>query len=241
MTVLVLAGTSDARTVLEQLKTRDVIASLAGATRDPAPLPVETRIGGFGGVEGLQEYLTAQGITAVLDATHPFAANMSANAHAACRALNIPHCILRRPEWLPQAGDDWHFIDEIADLAALITPKSQVFLATGRQTLRDYACLVGCYLYARVIDLPHAEFPFENGEFVIGRPPFSLSDEIALFERLKIDWLVAKNAGGNRARSKLDAARALGIPVALIKRPATPEALVVDSAAQAKDWLERYL
>lgn len=238
MTLLVLAGTSDARSVLEGLQGVDVIASLSGATRAPAELPAQTRIGGFGGVEGFRDYLKANGIMGVVDATHPFAAKMSRTAATVCQELGLPHIILQRPEWLAAQDDTWYFVDRVAEVADIIPMDTTVFLGTGRQTLPEFSCLSGRHLLARVIDPPKNPFPFENGEFLVGTPPFTIAEEVALFLEKGIDWMVVKNAGGAKSRSKLDAARELGIPVAMINRPELPDAIVVETVKDALKWIK---
>lgn len=238
MTLLVLAGTSDARMLLEGLQGADVIASLAGVTRAPTDLPAKTRIGGFGGVDGLKNYLLEAGIQGVVDATHPFAAKMTATAAKVSADLDLPHIILQRPEWTVTDDDDWRFVEEAAEAAALIPKGSTVFLGTGRQTLPEFSCLEGRNLLARVIDPPRKPFPFENGAFLVGTPPFTIEEEVALFKDKGIDWLVVKNAGGAKSRSKLDAARELGLPVVMINRPKLPDAKVVGTVEEAFDWIK---
>lgn len=241
MTLLVLAGTSDARQLLEGLQGKDVIASLAGVTRNPVELPSVTRKSGFGGVQGFRDYLVANGIKAVVDATHPFAAKMTQTAAVICAELNVPHVILQRPKWVADAGDCWHFIDTVAETANIIPKGATVFLGTGRQTLHEFSCLEGRKLLARVIDPPKAPVLANfTGEFLIGTPPFSIEAEIALFRQKSIEWLVVKNAGGVKSRSKLDAARELGLPVAMINRPKLPDAQVVGTVDAALDWVRGY-
>ncbi len=237
MTLLVLAGTSDARALLEELQGVDVIASLAGVTRNPEKLPAVTRKGGFGGARGFREYLVANGIKGVVDATHPFAANMTHTAAEVCETLGLPHVILQRPEWTPTTDDQWYFVDCAAETSAIIPNGVAVFLGTGRQTLSEFSCLQGRKLLARVIDPPKSPFPFENGAYLVGTPPFSIDEEITLFRENAINWLVVKNAGGGKSRSKLDAARALGLPVVMINRPKLPSADVVVSVDKALQWV----
>ena len=239
MTVLLLAGTGEARTIAEGLRDAGVptIASLAGATQRARPLPVPTRTGGFGGTEGFTAYLKEAGITAVLDATHPFADRITARTAAVCAALGLPYLYHLRAPWQPEAGDDWQEIDREEDAAALIPPGRTVFLGTGRQTLEKFRNLEGRRVICRQIDPPTAPFPFEGGEFLIGRPPFSVAHERDLFAALGIDWIVVKNAGGEASRTKLTAAQDLGIPVLMIRRPAPPAgAAITDSVAAAIDW-----
>ncbi len=238
MTLLVLAGTSDARQLLEGLQGVDVIASLAGVTRSPADLPAVTRKGGFGGVSGFRDYLVENAIKGVVDATHPFARKMTHTTAMVCAELGLPHIILQRPAWVADAGDNWHFVDNVAQTAGIIPVGATVFLGTGRQTLPEFSCLEGRRLLARVIDPPAppvmAAF---NGDFLIGTPPFSIVQEVALFRDKGIEWLVVKNAGGAKSRSKLDAARALGLPVVMINRPKLPDAHVVGTVDAALKWV----
>ncbi|PIB24990.1 precorrin-6x reductase [Amylibacter kogurei] len=241
MRILILAGTSEARDLSQILATRSdlqVTASLAGATRAPRDLGVETRVGGFGGVDGLVQYLRDAKIDMLIDATHPFAATMTNTAAAVCADLGLRHVILQRDEWIAGAGDDWHMIDAPSDTPALIAQGKTVFLATGRQTLAQYECLSGRKLLARVIDPPKKPFPFDGGAFVQGRPPFSIDDEIALFQLLGVDWLVVKNSGGAASRSKLDAARALNMPVAMLRRPKLPVATRVSTVDECMTWID---
>ncbi len=238
MTLLVLAGTSDARLLLERIDTTDVIASLAGVTRTPAKLPCETRIGGFGGADGFRAYMKEAGITGVVDATHPFAAQMTHTAASVCQALDIPHVILQRPEWVAGATDDWRFVDRIDEIPDIIPMMATVFLGTGRQTLDEFCCLKGRYLLARVIDAPKKPFPHEDGAFLVGTPPFSIVEEVALFKEKGIEWLVVKNAGGEKSKSKLDAAAQLDLPVVMINRPKLPNATVVGTVDEAQKWVQ---
>jgi precorrin-6A/cobalt-precorrin-6A reductase len=238
MTLLLLAGSGEAKRIAWGLVGSGIntVASLAGVTRDPDALPIPTRIGGFGGEEGFADYLQSAAITAVLDATHPFATSISARTWQMCAARGLPYCQVMRPEWQPEPGDDWTFIDTEADAAAHIGPEATVFLGTGRQTLAGFANLEGRRVICRQIDPPTAPFPFAGGEFLIGRPPFSTQSEVALFTALGIDVIVVKNAGGAASRTKLDAARILGIPVLMIRRPPPTGAPIVTSVTAALDW-----
>lgn len=239
MTLLLLAGTGEAKVIARRLKDMGIPAraSLAGATRAPGPLDLPTDSGGFGGEEGFKSYLQAHDITAVLDATHPFANRISLRSARICRELDIPYCQLLRPPWTPGPGDDWVMLDREEDAAAHIPDGATVFLATGRQTLERFANLAKCQVICRQIDPPDRPFPFPNGEYLIGRPPFSEEDEVRLFKELGVDWLIAKNAGGAVPRTKLDAARRLGIRVILLNRPAQPEAMRVETVEAAMDWV----
>jgi precorrin-6A/cobalt-precorrin-6A reductase len=241
MTLLLLAGTGEAQVIARDLAAQGypAIASLAGATRAPRPTGLPTRVGGFGGSEGFRAYLAQSGISAVLDATHPFAHRISARSARICHELGLPYCQVLRPAWQPEPGDQWIMLDREEQAADHIAPGRTVFLATGRQTLDRFANLSACRLICRQIDPPDGPFPFPNGDFLVGRPPFSVADEIETFSRLAIDWLVVKNAGGEVPRTKLHAARALGIPVIMLNRPRQPDAFRVETARQALDWVAR--
>lgn len=236
--LLLLAGSGEARQIAADLHRSGVpaIASLAGATRHPEQLPLPTRIGGFGGADGFAAYLKENNITAVLDATHPFASQISQRSAKVAQQMGIPYLQFLRAEWQPGPGDDWVMLEREEQVAEHIPEGANVFLATGRQTLHRYANLAGRALICRQIDPPDRAFPFENGQFLIGRPPFSVDDEMALFQQRGIDWLVVKNAGGIPSRSKLDAARLLKIPVAVIRRPQQPDAPKTDSIKAALNW-----
>lgn len=216
----------------------DAVASLAGGGREgPRPdagFPLPLRRGGFGGAEGFCRYLDEQRITAVIDATHPFAARITARTAAICAARDLSYCLLQRPPWHAEPGDLWTEIPGEAAAARHIAPGSTVFLATGRRTLGDYANLAGCRLICRQIGGGTGEFPFPNGRFLSGTPPFSVAHETRLFTELGVDWLVLRNAGGAGPATKLVAARALGIRVAMIARPPLPDGVMpVASVAEA--------
>lgn len=239
MTLLLLAGTAEAQQVARHLadEARAAVASLAGATRAPRSTGLPTRMGGFGGEAGFLRYLDEAGITAVLDATHPFAARISERAARLCSAHGVPYCQLLRPQWVPGAGDRWTMIAAEEEAARHIPEGATVFLATGRQGVTRFANLDGRRLICRVVDPPDAPFPLHNGTYIVARPPFPVADEIALFARLGVDWLVVKNAGGAASESKLVAARALGLPVAMIARPPQSDAHRVATVAAAMDWV----
>ncbi|SLN14594.1 cobalt-precorrin-6A reductase [Pseudooctadecabacter jejudonensis] len=238
MTVLVLAGTAEARRSVEVLAMDGVpvLASLAGATRQPLAMPVPTRVGGFGGEAGFRAVLRDHGIRAVLDATHPFASRITDRTAMICDQMGLPYAQILRPPWTPEAGDDWTHVARAEDVSARVPMSAVVFLATGRQTAASFRGLEGRRVLLRVIDPPRAPLPFEGGEFVIGRPPFTVASERDLFRDLGVTHLVAKNAGGQGGRAKLDAARALGLPVIMINRPAMPKAMRFERVADAVAW-----
>lgn len=243
MKLLLLAGTSEARKLaglLAEIPDIDVTASLAGVTREPLDLPVPMRSGGFGGRAAFTQYLRDQKFDAVIDATHPFAAKISKRSYEVAREMGLAYLQILRPEWSPEDGDAWSFVENERQAADHIPQGSVVFLATGRQTLLRFDNMTGRRLICRQIDRSDGPFPFENGEFLIGRPPFSEQEEVDLFKALKVDWLVVKNAGGALSRSKLLAARQLNIPVLLIKRPALLGCQKVETAQAAFDWARNY-
>ncbi|MEL6838345.1 MAG: cobalt-precorrin-6A reductase [Pseudomonadota bacterium] len=237
MTLLLLAGTGDARRIAEKLQDVDVVASIAGATRMPEPLPIRTRMGGFGGEEGFRRYLDAAGITAVLDATHPYAHRITMRTARICKAEAIPYLQFLRPGWTPEPGDNWTDIQKEEDAIAHIPKGATVFLGTGRQSLDRFANLVGRYVICRQIDPPTGPFPFAKGEFLVGRPPFSVEDEVTLFKDRAVDWLIVKNAGGAASRTKLTAANHLQIPVLMLARPTPGDWPIATTIDAALDWV----
>lgn len=241
--ILLLAGTTEARGLASYLAEAGIkaVASLAGVTENPLAYPIETRSGGFGGEDGFRAYLKDAGITAVIDATHPFADQITARTARVCGALGLPYLRYERREWRSQPGDAWHEVADVAGLSALIPTGARVFLATGRQSLAIIGPhLPGRYLICRVIDTPAEAFPFD-GAWCVGRPPFTGEEEAATFAALTPDWLVVKNAGGAAGRAKLDAARVLGLSVAMIARPKAPEGVERrELMLDALDWAERH-
>ncbi|NCO22523.1 MAG: cobalt-precorrin-6A reductase [Rhodobacterales bacterium] len=244
MRLLLLAGTMEARQLAGALANEPrvtVIASLAGATRTPRTLGVATRIGGFGGAEGFGDFLQREGIRAVLDATHPFAADMSHRSARVCHDLGVPYMQFLRPAWMPAPGDRWTFLNTEEDAARHIPEGARVFVATGRQTLQRYANMTGRYMICRQIEQSEGPFPLDQGYFLNSRPPFSLESETIMLRRLEIDWLLVKNSGGPASRAKLDAARRLSLPVAMIRRPLQPEGPKLETVAAALAWVRRQI
>ncbi len=237
MTLLILGGTGEARQIADRLAGQDAVISLAGATRAPQAQALPVRVGGFGGADGFEAYLQEAGITAVLDATHPYAVRITGRTAGICAQLGLPYLQYLRPPWQAEAGDNWTEIANEEDAAAHIAPDATVFLGTGRQTLERFANLAGRDVICRQIDPPTQAFPFHGGRFLVGRPPFSVADEVALFGKLGVDVLVVKNAGGAPSRTKLTAARQLGIPVLMIARPPAGHWAVVDDVNAALSWV----
>lgn len=239
MRVLLLGGTSEASAFARKLEQAGIAAtfSYAGRTANPVQQPLPTRTGGFGGAEGLAAYLRAEGITHVVDATHPFAARMSANAVAACAATGTALAALERPGWREQPGDRWTRVpDAEAAAAALPREPTGVFLAIGRQSLGPFESLPHRWLL-RFAEFDRSQPVPLNAALVVERGPYTLDGDLALMRAHGIGIVVAKNAGGEAARAKLDAARALHLPVILIERPAIPPRPLLETPEAVMDWL----
>ena len=215
---------------------KDAVFSYAGRTDSPVAQPLPTRVGGFGGVAGLLDYLRAERIDAVIDATHPFAAQMSRNAIEACARAGVPLLGLERAPWVAGIGDHWVHVDSLAAaVAALPDAPTRVFLAIGKQNLAGFAAKPHHYLL-RLVDAPDAP-PLPDCTVLLARGPFEAEGDRALLIQHNISFIVAKNAGGSGAEAKLIAARALGLPVILIDRPTLPTRRVVGSVAEVMAWL----
>ncbi|PTM80079.1 precorrin-6A reductase [Cereibacter johrii] len=213
------------------------VFSYAGRTAAPVAQPLPLRVGGFGGVEGLAAYIRVQAITHVIDATHPFAAQMSRNAVEACAATGTALVALERAPWAAGPGDRWLRVPSIEAAAeALPEAPARVFLAIGRQHLAAFAGRAQHHYLLRLVDPPDA-LPLPLAEAIIARGPFTLAEDLALLRRHEIHWIVAKNAGGEGARAKLDAARELGLPVVLIDRPAIPPRPRLETPEAVLGWL----
>ena len=237
MRVLLLGGTAEARALAEQLHPDvDIISSLAGRVPDPA-LPVgPVRIGGFGGVEGLRAWLVDNDITAVVDATHPFAATITANAAAACAELDLPHLVLHRPPWDPAGAT---VVCSDTEAAEVVADKgySRVFLTTGRSGVAAFADSDAWFLI-RVVTAPDVAVLPANHEVLLSRGPYHFDSECELLRSRNIEVLVTKNSGGALTEAKLDAARTLDVDVIMIERPALPAGVqVVGSVQEALVWV----
>ena len=231
MRVLLLGGTAEARALAERLHPKvDIISSLAGRVPDPA-LPVgPVRIGGFGGADGLRDWLVDNDITAVIDATHPFAATITANAAAACAGLDLPHLVLSRPPWDPAGAT---VVASDTEAAEIIATKgfSRVFLTTGRSGVAAFSDSDAWFLI-RVVTAPDIDMLPRNHELLLSRGPYDYDDERELLRSRGIEVLVTKNSGGAMTRAKLDAASSLGADVLMIQRPALPDGVAVVSSVQ---------
>lgn len=219
--ILILGGTAEARALAAALVDAGVpvVSSLAGRVRDPALPAGEVRIGGFGGVAGLAAFLAGRAVTAVVDATHPFAATMTAHAVAACAQVGVPLVVLRRPGW--PSEPDWIGVDSPADAAARLPALGErVFLTTGRTSLATFAELDLEFL-VRCVEPPSGRLP-RRMHLVLDRGPFTVAGERALLRDHRIDVLVTKDSGGPLTSAKLAAARAEGVRVVVVRRPPLP-------------------
>ncbi len=230
-TVLVLGGTGEARELARRaLAGFRVVSSLAGRVSSPKLPEGEVRVGGFGGVSGLVAYLRAERVDAVVDATHPFADRITANAVAATAEAGVPLLVLRRPGWTEQDGDRWTWVDSITEAARVVGAR-RAFVTTGRQGLDAFDAGV-----ARTVDPPDEPTPLD---VVLDRGPYTVDDELELMSRNRIEILVTKDSGGGMTAAKLVAARHLGLPVVVIRRPPAPDAPTVATVDEALDWLTR--
>lgn len=241
--LLILGGTAEAAALAAAALERfagaiEVTTALAGRTENPAPLPGRVRIGGFGGVAGLRAYLVAERVALVIDATHPFAAQISAQALEACAAESVPRLRLQRPPWPRHPLDRWIEVADLAGAAQALTQLGRrVWLTVGARELAAFAALREHHFLVRLVDRPAAPLPLPRYEVVCGRGPFNLAEERLILERYAIEVLVAKASGGSATEAKLVAARERDLPVVMVRRPPPPPGPRVDSVAAALDWL----
>ncbi len=240
--VLILGGTAEAaalaRALVERFGARlRVVTSLAGRTAKPAPVPGIVRTGGFGGADGLAAYLRADGVSLLIDATHPFAVAISHHARLAAEATSVPRLVLVRPPWQSCAEDRWI---EVPDAAAAVREVARIggpaFLTIGARELGSFAGLEGVRFVVRLIEPAREKSPLSGMDFVIARPPFALDDERRLLHRYGIGVVVAKASGG-AIPAKLVAAREAGIPVVLMKRPRPEPGPSAGSVGEALQWV----
>lgn len=238
--VLLLGGTTEAGALALAFAEAgiDAVYSYAGRTGAPVAQPIPVRTGGFGGAEGLARSLQDGAFTHLVDATHPFAAQISANAVAAAGQAGTPLIAFERAPWRPIPGDRWTQVrDSDAAIAALPDAPVAVFLAIGRQGLARFALRPEHHYLLRLVDPPDAPLPLPKATVILARGPFTAEGDRALMDRHGVQVVVAKNAGGEGARAKLDAARDLGLPVILIDRPVLPARRVAHSVAEVMRWL----
>jgi precorrin-6A/cobalt-precorrin-6A reductase len=218
--ILILGGTREAADLARELvaKGLDVTTSLAGRTKEPAPLDGKVRIGGFGGAEGLAAYLDAEGFTRVIDATHPFARTISANAVKACAIASLPLDIRTRAPWERQPGDNWIEVSSLEDAAAALPQNARVLLALGRQYLDAFLPRTDCHFVIRMVDPPETPFAFAHHTVLTAKPALNPDEEAALFRAHAITHIVCRNSGGDGAYAKIITARMMGLPVVMVGR-----------------------
>jgi precorrin-6A/cobalt-precorrin-6A reductase len=243
--VLILGGTAEARILAERLAGRlelDVTLSLAGRTASPARQPVPVRSGGFGGAAGLADYLRRERIDALIDATHPYASRISANAIAAARQTKVRFMMLQRPPWVASAGDRWTDVDDVSEAVRALGPSPRrVFVTLGRNELAPFAAAPQHHYLIRSVDPVELPLPLPHASYVIGRGPFAEAGDRALMTTHGIDIVIAKNSGGSATYGKIAAARSLGIGVIILRRPPAPDAPSVETIADAIAWLDHAL
>lgn len=235
--VLLLGGTGDALHIARQLAAHDVY-SLAGLGKVPDDLRCAVRVGGFGGSEGMQRYIEQEAIGLVIDATHPYAAQISANAAQAARSARVPCWALRRPAWQPQTGDDWRMVADWDELTAALAPFARPLFTLGREPLAHLDEIPAHqFWFVRCLD-SHADTA--RARILAARGPFTLEGERALFALQRFDVLVSKNSGGSATEAKLEVARERRLPVVMLRRPSLPAVdREFDSAASLLEALPR--
>jgi precorrin-6A/cobalt-precorrin-6A reductase len=247
--LLILGGTGEAVQLAQALADRfpdlGVVSSLAGRTENPILPPSEVRIGGFGGADGLAQYLEENRVSLLINATHPYAAEIGRNAVEAQRRTQVPLLRVLRPAWQKEEGDVWIRATSIRVAATICRSAGRrIFLALGGKDISAFASLTQCRFLVRMVDAPRLPLPLQQHEVIAGRGPFSLVDERRLLMKHNIDLLVTKNSGGAATYAKIAAARDLRIPVVMIDRPKIaeePGCETVETVAGAVEWVAHRL
>ena len=245
MRILILGGTAEARALAQGLAAREeftVTVSLAGRTAEPLPQAAPVRTGGFGGAEGLARYLRDEQVDLLIDATHPYAATISANAARAADSAGVRLLALRRAPWRKVTGDNWIEVESVEEAVSALgdTPK-RVFLALGRNELQPFVAAPQHIYLVRSVDPVDPPLAVPHASYITARGPFSEDEDRALFARHNIEVIVAKNSGGEASYGKIGAARALRLPVIMLKRPALPEVASVATVEEVLAWLDHAL
>ncbi len=241
--LLILGGTAEAAALARGAVARfgdalQVTTSLAGRTERPSPLPGQLRVGGFGGPEGLAAYLRAYGFDWLIDATHPFASRISAQARLACEQANVSRLMLLRPPWRRQPRDRWIEVDDMSAAAAIVGGVGRrAWLTVGSGEIACFSSETEVRFLVRLVDPPRQRLPLPRYEVVVGRGPFTLISERRLVERHAIDVLVSKASGGTATEAKIIAARELSLPVIMVRRPVAVPGAAVETVEAAIDWL----
>ncbi|MGQ0671495.1 MAG: cobalt-precorrin-6A reductase [Hyphomicrobium sp.] len=242
--VLLLGGTMEAGVIAARLdgdRRFDAVLSLAGRTATPKASALKARTGGFGGIDGLAAYLADNAIDVVIDATHPFATLISANALAACRKAGVTLIALERPPWQPIPGDHWrHFSSAEAAIASLPPEPCRVFSGLGRLSLDALSLAPQHHYVIRVVDPPADRLPIPIATVITARGPFATEDDVSLFREHGIDVVLSKNSGGTAAYSKIEAARRLGLPVLMIDRKDVPGRMAAATVGEVWQRLEEH-
>jgi precorrin-6A/cobalt-precorrin-6A reductase len=246
--ILILGGTGDAARLAAGIDVDPrftVTTSLAGRTENPKTIAGKVRVGGFGGIEGLVESLRGDKIDVMVDATHPFAAQIRRHAMAAATQANVPLLRLERSAWVKKRGDHWHEVDNLAE-AAKLAPKlgHRAFLTVGRKELASFSDIPEIHFLVRLVDPPPAPLPLVDFESLLERGPFDETEELQLMRVRRIDLVIAKNSGGDATYGKITAARNLKISVILQRRPPLPPSYAptatVETPEAAMEWLDKF-
>ncbi len=222
--ILILGGTREAAELAAELVKAGykVTTSLAGRTREPKPVAGEIRIGGFGGAKGLADYLKVNSIDKLIDATHPFARQVSANAIEAASLANVPLEVKTRPQWQREPGDNWIEVASEEEACRILPDNARAFLALGSQHIGCFASRTGVFFVIRMVDEPPAPLPFAGYKLLVAKPSDKWQEEMALLKAHAITHLVCRNSGGKAAYAKIIAARELGLPVVMIGQEFIP-------------------
>jgi precorrin-6A/cobalt-precorrin-6A reductase len=243
--ILILGGTTEARLLAERLAHRadlDVTLSLAGRTAAPVPHAVPIRVGGFGGAEGLADYLHNERIDGLIDATHPFADTISENAAAAACQTHVRFVALQRPSWTAVAGDRWTEVSNVSEAVDAIGETSRaVFIALGRNELAAFVTAPQHRYLIRSVDPVDPPLPLPSVTYITARGPFSEAADRDLMTAHGIEVVISKNSGGAAAYGKIAAARTLGIAVIMLRRPSALDVPTVGSIDEVIAWLDHAL
>lgn len=220
--ILVLGGTAEAIAYTQKLiaenTNHNIIYSLAGRTTRQPNLNCNIHIGGFGGIDGLIEFISENSVTKIIDATHPYALQITRNAKQAAHEKNTEYQLISRPPWKKQEGDTWIEVSSADEAIDAIPKASRVFLALGRQHIDIFSQRIDCHFLIRMVDEPNTDLSFYSYQVITGTPTSSIEDEIELLKHHEIQILVSRNSGGEQSYRKIAAARRIGIPVIMLNR-----------------------